>query len=97
MLFSGIPSVHVMTAETLATCKVQSGYRDKSSIALNLSVASWRCLRGALGVDYIEYALFQRTIKRMEGQVVLVVTLEPQLRRVVHWLQHLGIVVQSSG
>jgi hypothetical protein len=33
----------------------------------------------------------------MEGQVVLVVTLEPQLRRVVHGLQHFGIVVQSSG
>ena len=51
-------------------------------------------LKGAaLGVDCIDYALFQRGLQRTEGQVVLLVTLELQLRRVVHGLHHLGIVV----
>ena len=31
-------------------CKVQSGYLDRSSIALNLPVASWRCWKGLLCV-----------------------------------------------
>ena len=47
----------------------------------------------ALRVDRIDDALFQRRLERTEGQVVLVVTLEPQLGRVLHRLQHLGVVV----
>ena len=47
----------------------------------------------ALGIDRIDDALFQRRLQRTEGQVVLVVTLEPQFGRVLHGLQHLGIVV----
>ncbi|MGZ4922528.1 MAG: hypothetical protein ACXV5H_00975, partial [Halobacteriota archaeon] len=43
---SAMMSVHVMTAGTLHTCRVQSGYLDRSSIALNLPVASWRCWNG---------------------------------------------------
>ncbi len=44
--FSAITSVQVMAAGMLATCRRQSGYRDRSSIALNLPVASESCCRG---------------------------------------------------
>jgi hypothetical protein len=90
---SAITSVQVMAAGILATCRVQSGYLDRSSIALNLPVASWRCWNFALGVDRIDNTLFQRRFQRTEGQVALVVALQPQFRRVFHGVQHLRIVV----
>lgn len=40
---SAISVVQVMTAGMLATWRVQSGYRERSSMALNLPVPSWRC------------------------------------------------------
>jgi len=47
----------------------------------------------ALGVDCIDNVPFQHSLQQTEGQVVLVVAFEPQLRRLVHGLQHLRIVV----
>ena len=48
----------------------------------------------ALRVDRIHRAVQQRGLERTEGEVVLVIAAQPQLRRVVHpHLQHLGLVV----
>ena len=47
----------------------------------------------ALGVDRIDGAVEQRRLQRAEGQVVLVVALQPQLGRVLHRGEHRGIVV----
>ena len=45
---SAISSVQVITAGMLATCRVQSGYRDRSSMALSCPVASWICWKTLL-------------------------------------------------
>jgi hypothetical protein len=49
----------------------------------------------ALGVDRIDDALFQRRLQRTEGQVALVVALQPQFGWIFHGIQHLGIVVPA--
>ena len=49
--------------------------------------------RAGLRVDRVDDALLERGLERPEGQVALVVALEPQLGGVVHRRQHLGLVV----
>ena len=52
----------------------------------------------ALGVDGVDDAALQGLLQRPEGQVVLVIPAQPQLRRVVHVdLEHLGLVVPVVG
>ena len=85
---SAITSVQVITAGMLATCRVQSGYRDRSSIALNLPGRLLEMLEDlALGVDRVDDALLQRGLQRTERQVVLVIPPQPQLGRVVHGIR----------
>ena len=63
-------------------------------MALNLPVASGELPeRLALVVDRVDLAVEQRVLQRPEGQVVLVVAAQPQLRRVVQRRKHLGLVV----
>ena len=67
-------------------------------MALNLPVASCRCWNTtALGVDRVDRPFFQRGLERTEGQVVLVVTPQPQLGGVFHGLSISGLSYQSSG
>ena len=50
--------------------------------------------RTALDIDRVNDALFQRGFQRTEGQVVLVIALKPQFRRVFHvGPNHLRIVI----
>ena len=52
----------------------------------------------ALGVDRVDRAVEERGLQRPEGQVVLVVAAQPQLRGVVHPdLEHLRLVVPVVG
>ena len=47
----------------------------------------------ALRVDRVDDPVQQRRLQRSEGEVVLVIALEPQLGRVLHRIEHLGVVV----
>ncbi len=49
--------------------------------------------RPTLRVDRVDDALFQRGLQRTEGQVMLVVALEPKLGRVLHRRPHHGRIV----
>ncbi len=78
---SAITSVQVMTAGVLATWSRQSGHLDRSSIIASLPVRLLEVLEHlALGVDGVHDATEQRRLQGAEGEVVLVVTLHPQLR-----------------
>ena len=95
---SAISAVQVITAGMLA--HLQGPVRVPGQVLDGLELAGrlLQVLEGlALGVDRVDGALLERGLQRPERQVVLVVTLEPQLGRVVHRRQHLGLVVPVVG
>ena len=78
----------------LATCRVQSGYARQVLDGLELAGRFLEVLeRLALGVDGVDRAVRERRFEGTEGQVALVVPLEPQLRGVLHRVEHGRVVV----
>jgi hypothetical protein len=84
--WSAISAVHVITAGMLA---LQRPVRVARQVLDRLQVLK----RLALGVDRIHEALLKCGFQRAKRQVVLVITLEPQLERIVHRIEHLRVVI----